>query len=160
MNELLIKPIGIIRTPFRQSAGTPLQPSRSGGAEGTVQVYARFRRGLLHLDGFERIWLIYWLHRVEKPSLRVVPFLDNREHGVFATRAPVRPAPVGMSAVRLLRVRDNGLLDVADVDMLNGTPLVDIKPYVPEFDSFPGSAAGWLEQSDARLRVADGRFTR
>lgn len=156
-SALKIEPIGFIETPFREPAGTPVQPSRAGGAPGTVRVHEEFRAGLRDLAGFERVWLVYWFHRAPGARLLVTPFLDDREHGIFATRAPVRPAPIGISAVRLLAVGEDRL-EVADVDMLDGTPLLDIKPYVPEFDSCPGSRAGWYDETKSSRRVADGRF--
>ena len=109
------------------------------------------------LAGFERIWLIYWLHKAPESSLLVTPFLDTRERGIFATRAPARPTPIGISAVRLLAIQE-GVLDVADVDIIDGTPLLDIKPYVPEFDCYPNSKAGWFAESDSKRRLADDRF--
>jgi len=156
-NELKIEPIGVIETPFRQPAGTPIQPSRANGAPGKARVKPQFWAGLRDLAGFERIWLIYWLHRAPGSTLLVTPFLDQQQRGVFATRAPTRPSPIGISAVRLLRI-EKGILEVLDVDMIDGTPLLDIKPYVPEFDSYPGSKAGWFEESASRQRLADDRF--
>lgn len=156
-DELKIEPIGVIETPFREPAGTPIQPSRANGARGKVRVKPQFWAGLKDLAGFERIWLIYWLHRAPGSTLLVTPFLDQQQHGVFATRAPARPTPIGVSAVRLMGIEE-GAIDVADVDMIDGSPLLDIKPYVPEFDSYPGSKAGWFEQSGSRQRLADDRF--
>ena len=156
-DELKIEPIGVIETPFREPAGTPIQPSRAKGARGKVRVELRFHAGLKDLAGFERIWLIYWLHKAPVPSLLVTPFLDRRQRGVFATRAPARPSPLGISAVRLLAVQE-GVLEVADVDMIDGTPLLDIKPYVPEFDCYANSRAGWFDESHSERRLADDRF--
>ena len=156
-NELKIEPIGVIETPFREPAGTPIQPSRANGARGKVRVEPRFWAGLQDLAGFERIRLIYWLHRRPGSALVVTPFLDQQERGVFATRAPARPTPIGISAVRLMGI-EGGVLEVADVDMIDGTPLLDIKPYVPEFDSYPASRAGWFDESNSGSRVADDRF--
>jgi tRNA-Thr(GGU) m(6)t(6)A37 methyltransferase TsaA len=155
--ELRLKPIGVIRTPFLEPAGTPIQPSRADGARGTVHVAGQFCRGLRDLEGFERVWLIYWLHKSREVSLLVTPFLDREQRGLFATRSPARPAPLGISAVRLIAIQEN-LLEVADVDMIDGTPLLDIKPYVPEFDSYPGSRAGWFDKSHLPSRRADDRF--
>jgi tRNA-Thr(GGU) m(6)t(6)A37 methyltransferase TsaA len=155
--ELRIKPIGVIETPFHEPAGTPIQPSRANGAQGKVRIEPQFWPGLQDLAGFERVWLIYWLHRQPASSLVVTPFLDKQPRGVFATRAPARPTPIGMSAVRLIGIQD-GVLEVADVDILDGTPLLDIKPYVPEFDSYPASKAGWFDESKSQSRVADDRF--
>lgn len=158
-DTLRFEPIGVIETPFREPAGTPIQPSRSEGAQGRVHVDPRFQAGLKDLEGFERIWLIYCFHRAPAASLLVTPFLDTRQRGVFATRAPARPSPIGISAVRLLAIRE-GVLEVADVDVIDGTPLLDIKPYVPEFDCHPKSRAGWFDESDSRRCVADERFAR
>jgi len=158
MTSLLsIEPIGIIETPFSEPAGTPIQPSRARGVRGRVHLYPDFQDGLRDLEGFERIWLVYWLHRSPGTSLLVTPFLDERQHGIFATRAPARPVPIGISVVRLLSV-EGAVLEVADVDILNGTPLLDIKPYVPEFDSHPGSRAGWVDRSNSARCLADDRF--
>ncbi len=154
---LTIEPIGVIETPFRNPAGTPIQPSRANGARGTVRIEPHFQAGLKDLAGFERIWLIYWLHKAPESSLLVTPFLDRRQRGLFATRAPARPSPIGISAVRLLAVQE-GVLEVADVDMIDGTPLLDIKPYVPAFDCYPNSKAGWFDESNSKRRLADDRF--
>jgi len=155
--KLSFNTIGFIETPFAEPAGTPLQPSRADGALGIVRLDPRYHAGLKDLEGFERIWLIYCLNLAPAASLLVMPFLDTRERGLFATRAPARPSPIGISAVRLLAVRD-GFLEVADVDIVDGTPLLDVKPYVPEFDSYPHSKAGWFDQSNSLRRVADKRF--
>ena len=157
MPALTIQPIGVIETPFPEPAGTPLQPSRADGARGRVIVNAELAGGLRDLEGFERVWLIYWLHKAPPGRLEVTPFLDERTRGIFATRSPARPAPLGISAVRLTGVRGN-VLEVEGVDIVNGTPLLDIKPYVPEFDSHPGSKAGWFDESRSQRRTADGRF--
>jgi len=154
---LRLRPIGVIRTPFWEAAGTPIQPRRARGVKGTVEVFERFQEGLKDLEGFERIWLVYWFHRAAKARLRVIPYLDDQERGLFATRAPCRPNPIGMSPVRLLKVESN-LLTVADVDILDGTPLLDIKPYTPHFDCFKVTRCGWLEKAARRRRVADSRF--
>ncbi len=152
-----LTPIGVIHTPFRAAAGTPIQPRRAKGVKGTVEVFERFLEGLKDLQGFERVWLLYWFHRASQAQLRVVPYLDDRERGLFATRAPCRPNPIGISAVRLLGVEGN-LLSVADVDILDGTPLLDIKPYAPEFDCFKVTRCGWLGKAARRRHVADSRF--
>jgi len=155
--RLKIEPIGLIETPFHEPAGTPIQPSRAGGARGWVHVEPQFRSGLKDLEGFERIWLIYWFHQTPGSSLLVRPFLDDHERGVFATRAPVRPVALGISAVRLLAISE-GVLEIADVDVIDGTPLLDIKPYVPEFDCYPVSKAGWLDESKSERRLANAQF--
>jgi tRNA-Thr(GGU) m(6)t(6)A37 methyltransferase TsaA len=156
-DELKIETIGVIETPFREPAGTPIQPSRAKGARGKVRIEPRYRAGLEDLAGFERIWLIYWLHKAPESRLLATPFLDTRKRGIFATRAPARPSPIGISAARLLAVQE-GVLEVADVDMIDGTPLLDIKPYVPEFDCYPASEAGWFDESKSKRCLADDRF--
>lgn len=149
--------IGIIHTPYESSNGTPIQPVYAQDREGTVELFAPYADGIQDLDGFDRIWLVYHLHCAPAGPLRVIPFRDNREHGVFATRSPCRPNPIGLSCVRLLVIEGN-TLRVAGVDMLDGTPLLDIKPYVPEFDSFPNAKAGWLNEQRVDRTRADARF--
>jgi tRNA-Thr(GGU) m(6)t(6)A37 methyltransferase TsaA len=149
--------IGILHTPFLHAKDTPIQAAMARGAQGVVELYPEFAEGLKDVAGFERLWLIYLLDRASAPQLIVRPYLDSQKHGVFATRAPARPNPIGISAVRLLGVEGNRLI-VADVDMLNGTPMLDIKPYVPAFDSFNITRAGWYEGKTAQEVVADDRF--
>lgn len=149
--------IGVIRSPFTSALGTPIQPAYARGAEGEVSVSEPYAGALADLEGFERVWLIYWMERAGAFQPRVVPYRDTREHGLFATRSPSRPNPIGISAVRLLG-REGCVLRVADLDILDGTPLLDIKPYVPEFDAHPGSKAGWFDEAREDRRVADDRF--
>ena len=154
-----IRPIGVIRTPFARAAGTPVQSLVSGGAEGRVELFAGFRAWLRDIEGFERIWLLYSFDRASEPQLLARPYLDAMERGIFATRSPARPNCIGMSPVRLLGMQGAALL-VADVDMLDGTPLLDIKPYIPAFDHFPVERVGWYKGVSAQGAVADGRFER
>jgi tRNA-Thr(GGU) m(6)t(6)A37 methyltransferase TsaA len=156
---IYLKPIGVIRTPFRKPKGTPIQPSVAGGARGTVEVFDPYREGLKDLEGFDRIWLIYWFHRAPGSRLLVTPFLDSERRGVFATRAPARPNPIGISPVRLLRV-DGNILTVAGVDIIDATPLLDIKPYAPAFDCYQVKRCGWMDKAPGRRRLADERFER
>jgi len=157
--NLELQAIGVIHTPFQEATGTPIQASMARDATGTVEVYPAWADGLKDLDGFDRIWLLYWFDRAAAPRLIVTPYLDDQPHGVFATRAPARPNPLGMSPVRLLRIEGN-TLHVADVDILDGTPLLDIKPYAPRFDHLPAKRTGWLQQAGNRPRTADRRFER
>jgi tRNA-Thr(GGU) m(6)t(6)A37 methyltransferase TsaA/thioredoxin type arsenate reductase len=156
---MTLEPIGVIRSPFHQAAGTPIQPRAAGGAAGEVEIFPKFAAGLKDLEGFERIWILYWFDRAnfDERRLTVIPYLDSAPRGLFATRAPARPNPIGMSSVRLLEVCGN-ILKVADVDMLDGTPVLDIKPYVERFDSYEGVRSGWLEACDLQGKVADSRF--
>ena len=154
-----LKPIGIIRSPFQEPAGTPIQAAFGERVEGTVELDEGFEPALVDLEGFERIWLIYWLDRADCYRPTVVPYLDDKPHGLFATRSPCRPNPIGLSAVRLLG-REGRVLRIADLDILDNTPLLDLKPYVPEFDAFQGSRAGWFAESQVRRYQADERFHR
>ena len=152
--------IGVIHSTHKQAAGTPIQPCMADAAEGWVEVFHEYTEALADLDGFERVWLIYWFDRATGGKLKVKPFLDDTERGLFATRAPCRPNPIGMSAVRLLGIA-GARIRIADVDILDGTPLLDIKPYVPRFDSYPQARAGWLDKETSRRRddvKADNRF--
>ena len=151
-----VRPIGIIHTPFTEPAGTPINPKVGKGVVGTVEVHKEFVRGLKDLDGFDRIWLIFWLHRAREPRLVVTPFLDTVKRGLFATRAPSRPNPIGLSAVRLLRIEGN-TLHVSNLDIVDGTPLLDIKPYTPS-DCHPRVRCGWMDDVPSPPLSADGRF--
>jgi tRNA (adenine37-N6)-methyltransferase len=158
-NTFTFTPIGTINTPFKDLAGMPIQPAGARGVRGTITIDETFLGGLLDLDGFSRIILIYALHRATGYSLEVIPFLDTKPHGIFATRAPKRPNPIGLSIVRLVSVNCNELV-IEDVDILDGTPLLDLKPYVPAFDSFPGGRSGWFEGCCDRVDtvLSDRRF--
>jgi tRNA-Thr(GGU) m(6)t(6)A37 methyltransferase TsaA len=153
------RPIGVIRTPFRDVASMPIQPRGAIGVQGTVEVAPEFVEGLSDLEGFSHVILVYSFHKAPSARLRVTPFLDDRERGVFATRAPARPNPIGLSVVRLVAIRGN-LLEVENVDILDGTPLLDIKPYVPAFDAWATDSLGWLAERQAKVAEArsDGRF--
>lgn len=152
-----MNPIGLIHTPFQHAQGTPIQSAVAGNAQGEVEVFAKFAAGLKDVAGFERLWLIYRLDRASEAELITRPFLDDQDRGIFATRSPARPNHIGMSCVRLVRVDGNRLL-IADVDMLDGTPLLDIKPYVPAFDHFDVKRIGWYTGKSAVGAVADDRF--
>jgi tRNA-Thr(GGU) m(6)t(6)A37 methyltransferase TsaA len=149
-----LNPIGIIHTPFDDPQGIPIQPTGAADVQGTIEVFEEYRAGLKDLEGFSHIILLYHFDRGRGYDLHVVPFMDTVPRGLFATRAPKRPNPIGLSVVQLDRI-DNGVLFVRNVDMLDGTPLLDIKPYVPEFDGPQNVRAGWLDQ--ARKTVAERR---
>jgi tRNA (adenine37-N6)-methyltransferase len=136
------RPIGVIHTPYREPAGTPVQTTSFVGSAGHVEIDPAFSAGLRDLDGFSHLILLYHLHRVGVMRLTVTPFLDDREHGVFSTRSPARPNPIGLSVVRLVGI-EGTRLDIEDVDMIDGTPLLDLKPYVPAFDARDDVRVGW-----------------
>jgi len=145
-------PIGIIHSPFMELEGMPIQPTGAAGIKGTVEMFEDFHAGLKDLEGFSHIILLYHFHRSHGLNLHVVPFMDSEPRGLFATRAPKRPNPIGISVVQLDKIED-GVLHIQNVDILDGTPLLDIKPYVPEFDAQLEVRTGWLEK--ARKTVAD-----
>lgn len=149
--------LGVIHSPFTQAAGTPIQPARARGAEGWVDLEPAWAPALKDLAGFDRIWLLYWFSRASEPQTEVIPYRDTVAHGLFSTRAPARPNPIGMSSVRLLGIEGH-VLRVADIDILDGTPLLDIKPYVPQYDVYPAPRCGWIDGLPDRPVVADGRF--
>ena len=159
MTAVVYQPIGIIHTPFVTMEGMPIQPRGALGVPGTVDVLPEFHAALADLDGFSHVILLYHLHRVSTVKLRVIPFLDTVERGLFATRAPVRPNPIGLSVVRLRSV-SAGTLEVENVDILDGTPLLDIKPYVPDFDCFDVDSIGWYASIARGLHESrsDDRF--
>jgi len=136
-------PIGVIHSPFTEKSETPIQPSRSK-AIGRVELYPQYADGLLDIEGFSHLILLYVFHRSSEYSLQVTPFLDDHTRGLFATRYPCRPNPIGLSTVRLLS-RDANVLVIEGVDVLDGTPLLDVKPYMPEFDIRQDVSAGWYE---------------
>jgi tRNA (adenine37-N6)-methyltransferase len=154
-----LKPIGVIHTPFKQLEGMPIQPAGAVGVKGVVEMFEEFRLGLKDVEGFSHIILIYEFHRSQGFKLEVIPFMDTQPRGLFATRAPRRPNPIGLSTVQLDRI-ENGHLHIQNVDVLNGTPLLDIKPYVPEFDRHTEIRAGWLEEARRTVdnRKSDSRF--
>jgi tRNA-Thr(GGU) m(6)t(6)A37 methyltransferase TsaA len=137
----------------------PIQPTGGEGVAGTIEVFPQYVEGLKDLDGFSHIILIYHLHEVNEAELTVVPFMDDSPRGVFSTRAPRRPNPIGFSVVRLSRV-EGGKLEIENVDILDGTPLLDIKPYIPEVDHQPADRIGWLTGKKRRFagRKSDDRF--
>jgi len=161
MNEIKYKPIGVIHSPFKEPKGTPIQPAGAKGIEGMVEVFPEYAEGLKDVEGFSHIILIYHFHLSKRSLLKVKPYMDNEARGVFAMRGPSRPNPIGISIVRLVRIEEN-ILYIQDVDIVDGTPLLDIKPYVPEFDIREVEKTGWLEKNVHKLPTSkdDGRFTK
>lgn len=160
MQKVTYQPIGVGHTPFSTADGMPIQPSGDAAARGTVELLPEYSAGLADLEGFSHIILLYHFHQVQDVQLTVTPFLDEKPHGVFATRAPVRPNPIGLSIVELLR-RDENVLHVANLDILDGTPILDVKPFVPAFDTVDVARVGWLEGQERAVKHkdADRRFT-
>lgn len=161
MEVIEYRPIGIIHSPHKKPQGSPIQPTAARGIEGEIDIFPEFAEGLEDLAGFSHIFIIYHCHLSKAYSLRVKPFLDNNQRGLFATRAPARPNPIGISVVRLVKI-EKGHLDILNVDVVDGTPLLDIKPYVPAFDVHTVDKIGWIEDKTGKIKetVDDGRFLR
>ena len=141
--KIEFKPIGIIHSPHKRKEEIPCQGYRSEKI-GTIEVFKKYAAGLKHIEGFSHIWILYLFHKSEGESLLVKTFLDEKPHGIFACRHYNRPNPIGISLVELLERREN-ILRVRQIDVLDGTPLLDIKPYVPQFDYRKHARVGWLE---------------
>ena len=159
MKEVTYNPIGIINTPFKKVEGMPIQAASAQGVKGIITINKEYADGLKDIEDFSYILLIYHLHKSSGYSLHVKPFLDDNKHGIFATRAPKRPCPIGLSRVKLLKVEANQL-HIEDVDILDGTPLLDIKPYIPDFDIVQCDKIGWYKDKVQDLDEvrSDGRF--
>jgi len=157
--SIIFKPIGIIHSPFHTLEEMPIQPTSQASQPGMVEIYPQYVEGLKDLDGFSHIYLIYHLHRAASSKLTVTPFLDTQPRGLFATRAPCRPNPMGLSLVQLDKIEDNQLY-ITRLDILDQTPLLDIKPYIPEFEPRENTRVGWVEQARGRIRTrkSDERF--
>jgi tRNA-Thr(GGU) m(6)t(6)A37 methyltransferase TsaA len=160
LDKFEYQPIGIIHTPHKTTEGTPIQPTGAMGINGRIEVFPQYTAGLADLSGFSHIFILYHFHLARKYSLEVKPYLDGHKRGLFATRAPSRPNPIGLSVVRLIGITD-GTLQIQDVDMVDGTPLLDIKPYIPEFDVHKADQIGWIGQKTGKVEgvVDDGRFS-
>ncbi len=159
--EITYQPIGTIHSPFHRLEDMPIQPASDVSRAGFIEVFPAFVDGLQDLDGFSHVYLLYHFHEVRQTKLVVTPFLDTELRGVFATRAPSRPNPIGLSLVELVRVEGN-LVHVDRLDVLDGTPLLDVKPYVPEFEDPHAVRLGWLEpfKDEIRSVKSDARFKR
>jgi len=154
--SIVYQPIGVVHTPHVDPSKTPIQPRYAEGIQGTVEVFPEFEDGLKDIEGFSHVVLLYHLHRAKKARLTVVPYLDDTPRGVFATRAPSRPNPIGMSVVRLLR-REGRILHIENVDILDGTPLLDIKPHIARFGVADSVRSGWQENIDEEAAKRRGR---
>ncbi|KAF5416520.1 MAG: S-adenosyl-L-methionine-binding protein [Candidatus Methanophagaceae archaeon] len=157
--DITFQAIGLIHSPFKDLEAMPIQPASKASGPGRVEIFPEYQDGLKDLDGFSHIILLYHMHATREHSLTVTPFLDTSPRGLFATRAPARPNPIGLSIVNLIRV-EGGVLYVDDLDVLDGTPLLDLKPYVPEFDHRPDARIGWLEKASGEVKgkTSDNRF--
>jgi tRNA-Thr(GGU) m(6)t(6)A37 methyltransferase TsaA len=154
-----VQPIGVIRSPFKSKDNIPIQSSKSITL-GEAEIFPDYSEGLDSLDCFSHIILLYWFHKAHTYKPRVTPFLDSTERGLFSTRAPSRPNPIGISTVKIIKINGN-IVKFEGADMLDGTPLIDIKPFVPEFDNREDATSGWLIDSldiDSHDFLGDDRF--
>jgi tRNA-Thr(GGU) m(6)t(6)A37 methyltransferase TsaA len=156
MDEFTIRPIGYIRSEHTNAENTPIQPVFARECKGRVEVFAEFAQGLKDIEGFSHLILLYWLHQAKSCPLIVKPFLQDVAHGVFATRSPLRPNPIGLSIVRLIN-REGCVLNIGGVDILDNTPVIDIKPYSSRFDCFPDAFNGWQENINEETARKRGR---
>ena len=143
--EIKLKPIGIIHTPYKEPKGIPIQGKFEGGVAGTIEIFTEYKKGLKDIEGFSHLILVYYFHKAKEENLVGKPFLEDEEHGVFAIRSPHRPNHIGVSIVKLEKLEKN-VITFSEVDILDGTPLLDIKPYVSHFDSREDVRNGWLEK--------------
>ena len=159
MEPVTYTPIGIVHSPFTSIVGMPVQSVAAAGIAGSIELDLRYREGLRDLVGFSHLLLLTHLHQVTSYALQVVPFLDDRSHGIFATRSPRRPNPIGLSIVRLVGMH-GCTLHIEDVDVIDGTPLLDLKPFVPAIDNRQTGQIGWFAERLDRLQTtrADNRF--
>jgi tRNA-Thr(GGU) m(6)t(6)A37 methyltransferase TsaA len=158
--QITYRPIGYFHTPHKETTGMPIQPSGAKGIKGTIKVLPEFREGIRDIEGFSHLIILYHLHEIRGQDLTVIPFLDKNPHGIFATRSPKRPNPLGLSVMSLCGVSEEGII-LNNVDVLDGTPVIDIKPYVPDFDVWPADRVGWFEgkSCNATTRRSDDRFS-
>jgi len=152
--------IGTIHTPHESKTNIPIQPVGGSGIYGVAEVFPEFAKGLTDLDGFSHMMLLFHLHQSDGYSLMVKPFMDNKEHGIFATRSPKRPAAIGLSTVKIIQVHANKVV-FEGPDMLNGSPLIDIKPFYRQSDNRLDARSGWLDEKEENLvevLKSDNRF--
>ncbi len=159
MRKLTVQVIGTIHSPFTELGNMPIQPVGALNVEGEVVVDQRFAEGLKDLEGFSHIYLLYYFHKAKRTEMQVIPYMDTEKRGVFATRSPLRPAHIGISIVELLALEGHRL-KVRGLDVLDGTPLIDIKPYIPHFDHQRDATSGWMKSlpHDVEAKRSDNRF--
>ena len=157
--EIRIKPIGIIHTPYHEHADIPIQGRFKSDVEGCAEIDPEYMEGLKDLDGFSHAFLLCHFHASDRVTLTGQPFLENQEHGIFAIRSPHRPNHIGLSVVEIERIEDNRIY-FTHVDMLDGTPLLDIKPYVTHFDCFPEASCGWIDKHFVNGQIPEAALKR
>lgn len=146
MEKIIIEPIGIIHTPHKDIKNMPIQPIAAEGIKGYIEILPQYELGLKDIEGFSHLTLLYHFHKISGYELQVVPFMDTEKRGIFACKAPKRPNAIGLSTVRLISIEGNKIF-IDQVDMLDGTPLIDIKPFYPRYDNRENATIGWLEKN-------------
>lgn len=151
--------IGVLNSPHKNIADMPIQPSGADGIKGSITLKEQYIEGLKDLEGFSHIYVLYHFHQAQAAQLTVTPFMDENSHGIFATRAPRRPNAIGLSVLRLTNIVGQQL-QIENVDILDGTPILDIKPYVPDFDHVTVDSIGWLDHANSNVKNhrSDNRF--
>ena len=161
MEIIQFKPIGNTHSPHKELQGMPIQPIGAKGVKGSIEVFPEYASGLMDIEGFSHLILLYYFHRITHWQPEVIPFMDTRKHGIFSTRAPARPNPIGISIVKLIN-RNGNLLFIEELDILDGTPILDIKPFYGMYDNRAEYTSGWIEKLDdtidASVVRADERF--
>ena len=157
--EIVYRPIGLVHSLYRKKTGVPIQGSLSEKSQGTAEVFAQFEAGLQDIEGFSHLILIYHMHKVDGVDLVCRHFLQDEDPGIFAVRSPRRPNPIGFSVVRLER-REGRMLHISEVDIMDQTPILDIKPWVCHFDTRRDTRSGWFDEAlkGVKARDADDRF--
>ena len=159
MDQIIYKSIGIIHSPYKTIDNMPIQPAAADGIKGQIILNEEYVEGLADLDGFSHIYLLYHLHLSESYNLKVIPFLDVEHRGLFATRAPRRPNSIGLSVVKLVKI-DFNVIEIENIDIVDGTPLLDIKPYIYEMEFVNNPKTGWLSSyiKEIKSKKSDKRF--
>ncbi|MFM2479207.1 tRNA (N6-threonylcarbamoyladenosine(37)-N6)-methyltransferase TrmO [Celerinatantimonas sp. MCCC 1A17872] len=160
MTNIELSPIGVARTPFKTREQMPIQGAGISQESGQIEIFSQYQQGLADLDGFSHIYVLFHLHQSAGTALTVTPFLDKTPRGVFATRSPKRPNPIGLTIVRLNAIEGN-ILQISELDLLDGTPIIDLKPYSHQFDCFTDTTDGWMSHGrDPKQTSSDDRFNR
>lgn len=159
MNKIIYQPIGMVHSPFTKPEGTPIQPLAAKDTDAVIEIFPEYAEGLKDLEKFSHLHIIFHLHLIQKKQLTVIPFLDTVPHGIFATRSPARPNPIGLSVVLLDKIEGNNLY-IKNIDILDGSPVLDIKPYISQFDIIETTRNGWFEKHVHKIEEQkdDGRF--
>jgi len=154
-----LESIGTIQTPYTSLEKMPIQPKGAQEVIASINIKREYAKGLKDLEGFSHIYLIYYFHEAKRSELEVIPFMDTQSRGVFSTRSPLRPSHIGMSLTQLVSVNDN-IVTIRGIDVLDGTPLLDIKPYIPQFESLDDVRTGWMNKKASQVSDArsDDRF--